>query len=53
MGMTRDETLRVAGAAECDPRTVQTYASGGRVKPLLRERIEAAMKRLKIKGGRK
>jgi len=51
--MTREETLRIAGAAECDPRTVQAYASGGKVKPLLRERIESAMKKLKIKNGGK
>lgn len=47
--MTREQVFRIAGAAQCDPRTVETYASGGKVRPLLRERIEAAMKRLKIK----
>ena len=47
--MTRDEILRIAGAAQCDPRTVETYASGGKVRPLLRERIEAAMKKLRVK----
>jgi hypothetical protein len=47
--MSREEILRVAGAAQCDPRTVETYASGGKVRPILRERIEAAMKRLRIR----
>jgi hypothetical protein len=49
--MTREETLRIAGAASCDPRTVERYSAGAKLKPLLRKRIEAAMKKLKIKNG--
>jgi hypothetical protein len=47
--MTREEVYQVAGFAACDVRTVERYASGGKIRPLLRERIEAAMKKLKIK----
>ena len=42
--MTRETILRIAAAAQCDPRTVQAWASGGNVRPLLRERIEASAK---------
>lgn len=47
--MTRETVLRIAAAAQCDPRTVATWASGGNVRPLLRERIEAAVKALRVK----
>ena len=47
--MTNAEVLRVAGEAECDPRTVRRYERGDPVKPMVEERIKSAMKRLKIK----
>lgn len=46
--MDRTEMLRIAAAAQCDPRTVKAFVEGAEVRPLLRERIEAAMKRLKV-----
>lgn len=51
--MDRETILRVAGAAQCDPRTVETYAAGGNVRPLLRDRIEAAMKKIRVKPGKR
>jgi DNA-binding LacI/PurR family transcriptional regulator len=50
--MTREQVFQVAGVAGVDPRTVKSYAEGKRVYPLSRERIEAAIKKLKIKNGR-
>lgn len=47
--MDRETVFRIAGAAECDPRTVERYAAGGSLKPLLRDRIEAAITKLGIK----
>lgn len=42
----RSATLRVAAEAECDPRTVATYADGGAVRDLSRHRIERALRQL-------
>jgi DNA-binding LacI/PurR family transcriptional regulator len=47
--MTREETYRVAAEANCDPRTVKTYVEGGNMKPVVKERIAAAIKKLKLK----
>lgn len=43
------EVMTLAGAAECDPRTVVRVLDGETVKPLVRMRIERAAKRLGIK----
>lgn len=50
--MTNVEVLRVAGEAGCDPRTVRRYERGDTVKPMVGERIRAAMKKLGLKGVR-
>jgi hypothetical protein len=50
--MTRDETYRVAAEAQCDPRTVEAYARGAKMKPVVKTRIEVALKKLKIKPGK-
>lgn len=42
------DILRIAAAAQCDPRTVKSYLAGTVIRPLSKERIEAAMKRLKL-----
>lgn len=49
--MTRAEILQVAAEAQCDPRTVKSYVDGKRVYGLSKDRIEAAIKKLKIKNG--
>jgi len=49
--MTREQVLQIAGAAQCDPRTVEAYYKGKNVRPLLKDRIDAAAKKLKIKNG--
>jgi DNA-binding LacI/PurR family transcriptional regulator len=43
--------LQIAAKASCDARTVQRYLNGLPVRNLVRERIEAAMKALKIRKG--
>jgi hypothetical protein len=47
--MDRATILKVAAEAEADPRTVQSYVNGKAVRPSLQERIERAMKTLKVK----
>lgn len=47
--MDRQTAMRVAAQAECDVRTVIAMADGKRIRPLLRERIERAMRALRIK----
>jgi len=47
--MTEQDIRRVAAEAMCDPRTVKAYAEGRRVYALTRERIESAIKKLKLK----
>ena len=42
------DILRIAAAAQCDPRTVRSYLAGQDVRPLLKERIEMALKELKL-----
>lgn len=49
--MTREQVMQIAGSAQCDPRTVEAYYRGDKVRPLLKDRIEAAAKKLKIKNG--
>jgi DNA-binding LacI/PurR family transcriptional regulator len=47
--MTGAQVLQVAAEASCDPRTVRRYLDGKRVRTMARERIEMAMKKLKIR----
>lgn len=51
--VTDQQVKRVAVEAFCDPRTVRKYlATPDEVRLSVRERIEAAMKKLKIKPAR-
>ena len=43
------ERVRLAAAAQVDPDTVRRWQSGHTVKPASRARIEAALKRLRIR----
>jgi DNA-binding LacI/PurR family transcriptional regulator len=49
--MTRRDAMRVAVEANCDPRTVQRFVNGDEIRPSSVERIEAAVKKLKIDMG--
>jgi DNA-binding LacI/PurR family transcriptional regulator len=46
--MDRATILRVAAESETDPRTVRALAMGKPVRPAMRERIERAMKKLRV-----
>ena len=48
MSLTREQILNLAGAAMADPRTVQRVYQGEKTQALVRERIEAAAKKLKF-----
>ncbi len=50
--VTKADTLRIAGEASCDPRTVERYLAESPVRALVAERIEAAMKKLKVQSER-
>ena len=47
--MDRATRLKLSAEAECDVRTVVALEEGRSVRPLLRDRIERAAKKLKIK----
>lgn len=47
--VTKQEELKLAAYAECDPRTVASYAAGRPVRPMIAERIERAAKELGIR----
>ncbi len=44
--LSTPEIRRIAVIAECDPRTVRKYLLGKAVLPLVRARIERALRRL-------
>ena len=48
-GVDRATRLKLSAEAECDVRTVVALEEGRSVRPLLRDRIERAAKKLKIK----
>lgn len=48
MKLTREQVLQIAGAAQCDPRTVVKIYDGRATKTLVRERIAVAAKSLKL-----
>jgi len=48
MKLTREQILHLAGVASADPRTVERLYEGERTQRLVRERIEAAAKKLKL-----
>jgi DNA-binding LacI/PurR family transcriptional regulator len=46
--LTKDQVLRVASDASCDPRTVERYLRGETVRGKVRERIEEALRKLRL-----
>jgi DNA-binding LacI/PurR family transcriptional regulator len=48
MKLTRQNILQIAGAAAVDPRTVERAYGGKSVRTMIRERITAAAKNLKM-----
>ena len=44
----RATLLLIAGTASCDPSTAQRYFDGLVVRPMIRDRIEAALDRLGV-----
>ena len=47
--LSEQDVRRVAAEAMVDARTVSKFLEGGEVRPLVKERIEAAMRKLKLK----
>lgn len=46
LSLSREDRLRIAGAAMADPRTVDRYCAGQPTRGLIRLRIENAMRKL-------
>jgi len=47
--MTNQDIMRVAGESGCSPVTIRRWLEGQKVLERSRERIEAAVKRLKVR----
>jgi DNA-binding CsgD family transcriptional regulator len=49
--VTMQQRRELAAEAQCSERTVLNWLRGGRMKPTVKERVDAAAKKLKIKNG--